>query len=183
MALLATGESPFAAAGETIRARPPAAFGSAESATRFATTVAAGGAGAAAETGTTARSPAAANVSAGAASGVATAASPTVLPGKPIQVTETLTNTGGGTLTGASLDLPARSGFQVTPASADGNPVRFEVTIICAIRDDYAICAYAVGPQVSLGRLVTHPTEARLALALWADPDLNGVRWKGQRLP
>ena len=46
--------------------------------------------------------------------------------------------------------------------------VRFEVTIICAIRDGYAICAYAVGPQVSLGHLVTHPTEARLALALWA---------------
>jgi hypothetical protein len=22
-----------------------------------------------------------------------------------------------------------------------------------------------------------------LALALWADPDLNGVRWKGQGLP
>src|SRR6185369_7443210 len=34
--------------------------------------------------------------------------------------------------------------FQVTPSSADGNPVRFEVTIICAIRDGYAICAYAV---------------------------------------
>ena len=34
-----------------------------------------------------------------------------------------------------------------------------------------------------MGRLVIHPTEARLALALWADPDLNGVRWKGQRLP
>lgn len=48
--------------------------------------------------------------------------------------------------------------------------------IICAIRDGYAICTYAVGPQVSLGHLVTHPTEARLALALWADPDLNGVR-------
>jgi len=73
--------------------------------------------------------------------------------------------------------------FQVTPSSADGNPVSFEVTIICAIRDGYAICAYAVGPQVSLGHLVTHPTEARLALALWADPDLNGVRWKGQGLP
>ena len=86
---------------------------------------------------------------------------------------------------GASLGYTPGYGesFQVTPASADGNPVRFEVTIICAIRDGYAICAYAVGPQVSLGRLVTHPTEARLALALWADPDLNGVRWKGQRLP
>jgi RsiW-degrading membrane proteinase PrsW (M82 family) len=86
---------------------------------------------------------------------------------------------------GASLGYTPGYGeaFQVTPSSADGNPVRFEVTIICAIRDGYAICAYAVGPQVSLGHLVTHPTEARLALALWADPDLNGVRWKGQRLP
>ena len=86
---------------------------------------------------------------------------------------------------GASLGYTPGYGeaFQVTPSSADGNPVRFEVTIICAIRDGYAICAYAVGPQVSLGRLVTHPTEARLALALWADPDLNGVRWKGQGLP
>ena len=86
---------------------------------------------------------------------------------------------------GASLGYTPGYGeaFQVTPSSADGNPVRFEVTIICAIRDGYAICAYAVGPQVSLGRLVTHPTEARLALALWADPQLNGVRWKGQGLP
>ena len=86
---------------------------------------------------------------------------------------------------GASLGYTPGYGeaFQVTPSSADGNPVRFEVTIICAIRDGYAICAYAVGPQVSLGHLVTHPTEARLALALWADPDLNGVRWKGQGLP
>jgi hypothetical protein len=56
------------------------------------------------------------------------------------------------------------------------------MTIICAIRDGYDICAYAVGPQVSLGRLVTHPIKARLALSLWADPDLNGVRWEGQRL-
>ena len=86
---------------------------------------------------------------------------------------------------GASLGYSPGYGeaFQVTPSSADGNPVRFEVTIICAIRDGYAICAYAVGPQVSLGRLVTRPTEARLALALWADPQLNGVRWKGQGLP
>jgi hypothetical protein len=86
---------------------------------------------------------------------------------------------------GASLGYTPGYGeaFQVTPSSADGNPVRFEVTIICAIRDSYAICAYAVGPQVSLGHLMTHPAEARLALALWADPDLNGVRWKGQRLP
>jgi hypothetical protein len=86
---------------------------------------------------------------------------------------------------GASLGYTPGYGeaFQVMPCSADGNPVRFEVMIICAVRDGYAICAYAVGPQVSLGRLVTHPTEARLALALWADPDLNGVRWKGPGLP
>jgi hypothetical protein len=58
---------------------------------------------------------------------------------------------------GASLGYTPGYGeaFQVTPSSADGNPVRFEVTIICAIRDGYAICAYAVGPQVSLGHLVT----------------------------
>ena len=30
---------------------------------------------------------------------------------------------------------------------------------------------------------MTHPTQAKLALALWADPDLNGVRWKGDSLP
>jgi len=72
--------------------------------------------------------------------------------------------------------------FQVTPHNADGNPVRFEMTIICTIRDGYDICAYAVGPQVSLGRLVTHPIKARLALSLCAAPDLNGVRWEGQRL-
>lgn len=50
---------------------------------------------------------------------------------------------------GASLGYTPGYGeaFQVTPSSADGNPVRFEVTIICAIRDGYAICAYAVGPR------------------------------------
>jgi hypothetical protein len=60
---------------------------------------------------------------------------------------------------GASLGYTPGYGeaFEVTPNSADGNPVRFEVTIICAIRDGYAICAYAVGPEVSLGRLVTPP--------------------------
>ena len=26
-------------------------------------------------------------------------------------------------------------------------------------------------------------TEAKLALSLWADPDVNGVRWKGESLP
>ena len=73
--------------------------------------------------------------------------------------------------------------FQTTPNSADGNPVKFEVVIICAIRHGYAICTYAVGPQVDLNRIVNHPTEAKLALSLWADPDLNGVRWKGESLP
>jgi hypothetical protein len=73
--------------------------------------------------------------------------------------------------------------FQTTPNSADGNPVKFEVVILCAIRHGYAICAYAVGPQVDLNRIVDHPTEAKLALSLWADPDLNGVRWKGESQP
>ena len=73
--------------------------------------------------------------------------------------------------------------FQTTPNSADGNPVKFEVVIICAVRHGYAICAYAVGPQVDLNRIVNHPTEAKLALSLWADPDVNGVRWKGESLP
>ena len=66
--------------------------------------------------------------------------------------------------------------FQTTPNSADGNAVKFEVVIICAIRHGYAICTYAVGPQVDLNRIVNHPTEAKLALSLWAHPDLNGVR-------
>lgn len=56
--------------------------------------------------------------------------------------------------------------FQTIAISADGNPVKFEV-----------------GPQVDLNTIVNHPTEAKLALALWADPDLNGVRWKGESLP
>jgi hypothetical protein len=73
--------------------------------------------------------------------------------------------------------------FQTTPNSANGNPVKFEVVIICAIRHGYAICAYAVGPQVDLNRIVNHPTQAKLALSLWADPDLNGVRWKGESQP
>jgi hypothetical protein len=73
--------------------------------------------------------------------------------------------------------------FQTTPNSADGNPVKFEVVTICAIRHGYAICTYAVGPQVDLNRIVNHPTEAKLALSLWAGPDLNGVRWKGESLP
>ena len=55
--------------------------------------------------------------------------------------------------------------------------------IICAIRNNYAICAYAVGPQVNLNTIVNHPTESKLALSLWADPDINGVRWKGESQP
>jgi hypothetical protein len=73
--------------------------------------------------------------------------------------------------------------FQTTPNSADGNPVKFEVVIICAVRHGYAICAYAAGPHVDLNRIVNHLTEAKLALSLWADPDVNGVRWKGESLP
>ncbi len=73
--------------------------------------------------------------------------------------------------------------FQTLAISADGNPVKFEVVIMCAIRQGYAICAYAVGPQVDLNGIVNHPTESKLALSLWADPDLNGVRWKGESLP
>jgi hypothetical protein len=73
--------------------------------------------------------------------------------------------------------------FQTTPNSADATSVRFEVVITCAVRGGYAICAYAAGPQVDLNRIVTHPTPSKLALALWADPDINGVRWKGQTLP
>ena len=56
--------------------------------------------------------------------------------------------------------------FQTTPNSVDGNPVKFEVVILCAIRHGYAICAFAVGPQVDLNRIVDHPTEAKLALSL-----------------
>ncbi len=88
-------------------------------------------------------------------------------------------------LPGASVGYRPGYGeaFQTTPDSATGDPVRFEVVITCAVRDDYAICAYAVGPQVDLNRVVNHPTEAKLALSLWADPDLNGVRWKGESQP
>ena len=46
--------------------------------------------------------------------------------------------------------------FQTTPNSADGNPVKFEVVIICAVRHGYAICAYAAGPHVDLNRIVNH---------------------------
>lgn len=73
--------------------------------------------------------------------------------------------------------------FQTTPNSADATPVRFEVVITCSVRSGYAICAYAAGPQVDLNRIVNHPTPSKLALALWADPDLNGVRWKGASFP
>jgi hypothetical protein len=73
--------------------------------------------------------------------------------------------------------------FQTTPNSADATAVRFEVVITCAVRSGYAICAYAAGPQVDLDRVVNHPTPSKLALALWADPDVNGVRWKGQAFP
>jgi hypothetical protein len=66
---------------------------------------------------------------------------------------------------------------------SDATSVRFEVVIICAVRSGYAICAYAAGPQVDLNRIVNHPTPSKLALALWADPDINGVRWKGQTFP
>jgi hypothetical protein len=55
--------------------------------------------------------------------------------------------------------------------------------IICAVRHGYAICAYAARPHVDLNRIVNHLTEAKPALSLWADPDVNGVRWKGESLP
>jgi hypothetical protein len=73
--------------------------------------------------------------------------------------------------------------FQTTPNSADATSVRFEVVITCSVRSGYAICAYAAGPQVDLNRILNHPTPSKLALALWADPDINGVRWKGQTFP
>ena len=73
--------------------------------------------------------------------------------------------------------------FQTTPNSGTGAAVRFEVVITCSVRGGYGICAYAVGPQVDLNRVVNHPTPSRLALSLWSDPDINGVRWKGQSLP
>ena len=88
-------------------------------------------------------------------------------------------------LPGASIGYQPGYGeaFRSTPGSANGNPVTFEVVITCAERSNYAICAYAVGPQVDLARIVPHPTPSKLALSLWSDPDLNGVRWKGQTLP
>jgi hypothetical protein len=73
--------------------------------------------------------------------------------------------------------------FQTTPNSGTGAAVRFEVMIACSVRGGYGICAYAVGPQVDLNRIVNHPTPSKLALSLWSDPDINGVRWKGQSLP
>lgn len=73
--------------------------------------------------------------------------------------------------------------FATTPNSGNATAVRFEVVITCAVRDDYGICAYAAGPQVDLNRIVNHPTPARLALSLWSDPDINGVRWQGQAPP
>ncbi len=73
--------------------------------------------------------------------------------------------------------------FQTTPNSADAAPVRFEVVITCAVRGGYGICAYAVGPQVNLNGIVNHPTPSKIALALWSDPDINGVRWKGEAVP
>jgi hypothetical protein len=88
-------------------------------------------------------------------------------------------------LPGASVGyLPGYGeAFQTTPNSADGDPVKFEVVITCAVRDGYAVCGYAVGPQVNLNGIVNHPTPAKLALSLWADPDINGVRWKGENQP
>ena len=65
--------------------------------------------------------------------------------------------------------------FQTTPNSADGNPVKFEVVIICAVRHGYAICAYAAGPHVDLNRIVNHLTEAKLALSLWAQISGEGI--------
>ena len=73
--------------------------------------------------------------------------------------------------------------FQTTPNSGTGAAVRFEVVITCSVRGGYGICAYAVGPRVDLNRVVNHPTLSELALSLWSDPDINGVRWKGQSLP
>jgi RNA polymerase subunit RPABC4/transcription elongation factor Spt4 len=88
-------------------------------------------------------------------------------------------------LPGASVGYQPGYGaaFRTVATSADGNPVSFEVVISCAERDNYAICAYAVGPQADLSKIVTHPTPSKLALSLWTDPDVNGVRWKGQALP
>ena len=88
-------------------------------------------------------------------------------------------------LPGASVGYMPGYGeaFQTQVVSANGNPVNYEVVISCAIRRGYAICAYATGPQVDLSSMLNHPTQSKLALSLWADPDVNGVRWKGESLP
>ncbi|HYZ56116.1 MAG TPA: PrsW family intramembrane metalloprotease [Streptosporangiaceae bacterium] len=88
-------------------------------------------------------------------------------------------------LPGASVGYQTGYGaaFRTVATSANGNPVTFEVVIICAERHNYAICAYAAGPRADLSKVVSHPTPSKLALSLWTDPDLNGVRWKGETLP
>jgi hypothetical protein len=88
-------------------------------------------------------------------------------------------------LPGASVGYHPGYGaaFRTVATSANGNPVTFEVVITCAERHNYAICAYAVGPRADLSKVVSHPTPSKLALSLWTDPDLNGVRWKGETLP
>jgi subtilase family serine protease len=75
------------------------------------------------------------------------------------------------------------SAFVASGDSGNGDPITYEVVISCAVRDNYAICAYATGPQVNLNSVLNHPTESKLALTLWANPDVNGVRWKGESLP
>ncbi|MGH3168458.1 MAG: beta-N-acetylglucosaminidase domain-containing protein, partial [Trebonia sp.] len=50
------------------------------------------------------------------------AASSTVLPGKPLQVTETFTNTSDSPLTGVTLGLPSQGGFTVSPARPFASP-------------------------------------------------------------
>jgi hypothetical protein len=88
-------------------------------------------------------------------------------------------------LPGASVGYQPGYGeaFRTAPSSANGNPVTFEVVITCAERDNYAICAYAAGPQADLSKVVIHPTPSKLALSLWTDPDVNGVRWRGETVP
>ncbi len=88
-------------------------------------------------------------------------------------------------LPGASVGyLPGYGeGFQTQAVSGNGDPITYEVVISCAVRYNYAICAYATGPQVNLNSVLNHPTESKLALTLWANPDVNGVRWKGESLP
>jgi hypothetical protein len=70
--------------------------------------------------------------------------------------------------------------FATTPNSANGQSITYEVVVICAVRRDYAICSYAVGPRVSVAAFENHPTPAELALALWTNPELNDVRWPGE---